>query len=66
MLKGVKVGIKEVKVNMLQFGEDTSHILMEEGQTQDQLLGQWQGRFKKTGTLLLMAETPFYTCSKVP
>jgi len=43
---------------------------MEEGQAraqvQAQQLGQWQGRFKNSGTLLLMAEKLSYTCSKRP
>jgi len=39
---------------------------MAEGPTQDQPLGQWQGIFKKIETLLLMVETPFYICSKMP
>ena len=43
--------------------------IMEEGQAQAQVqaqqLGQWQGRSKKTGTLLLMAKKLSYTCSKM-
>jgi len=38
--------------------------MMEEGQAQAQSLGPWQGRYKKIGTLILMAETPSSTCSK--
>ena len=38
---------------------------MAEGSTHNQPLGQWQGRFKKTRTMLLMVETPFYICSKM-
>ena len=38
---------------------------MEEGQVQAQLLGSWQERYKKTETPLLMAETPFFICSKM-
>jgi len=33
-----------------------------QAQAQVQLLGPWQGRYKKTGTLLLMAEKHSYTC----
>jgi len=40
--------------------------VMEKGKTQVQVqaqqLGQWQGRAKKTVTLLLMAEKLSYTC----
>jgi len=39
---------------------------MAKGPAQDQPLGQWQRRFKKIETLLLMAETPFYICSRMP
>jgi len=43
---------------------------MEEGQAQTQvqaqLLGPWQGRYKKTETLLLMLEKHSYTFSKMP
>jgi len=38
---------------------------MEEGQAQAQSLGSWQERYKKTRTLLLMAETQSYTCLKM-
>jgi len=41
-------------------------MMMEEGQAQSQPLGPWQGKYKKTRTLLLMAKTPSYTCSKMP
>jgi len=39
--------------------------MMAEGPAQDQPLELWQGGYKKIETMLLMAETPFYICSKM-